>query len=152
MWCADVILKIPRTPDLLRSKTGACEHTASPTRANYSHACFTPLRCVWAWYKPGLVQNRINVVDDLLHGACCGTFCHQRGSDKSCRHCTFSPHLVISTCDVRVCVCVCVCVVRGVGWRYLRGRTRARVLTTLRWVLRTQEWCTFGGFYAHYKW
>ena len=34
-------------------------------------------------------------------------FCHWRGSDKSCRHCTFFFHLDISTCDIVCVTCVC---------------------------------------------
>ena len=44
--------------------------------------------------------------DKICSDAC--KFCHQWGSVKLCRHCTFFFHLDISTCDIVCMMCVCV--------------------------------------------
>ena len=98
-----------------------------------------------------MLRHILSLRQVLSQGGAC-TFGHQRGGDKSCRHCTFF-HLAINICDlvcvicvcvcafVRACVCVCVCVVRGGmrGWvltSHQMGTTDAEIRALSSALLR----------------
>ena len=82
------------------------------------------------------------------------TFCHQRGSDKSCRYCTFFflflslgyQYMWYCVCHVRVCVYVCVCARACVKERERREeRVIARARETERDRERQRVWVEESG-------